>query len=292
MSADLKAPFPYFGGKRPAAKLIWQRLGNVPHYVEPFAGSLAAMLARPHAPGSEIVNDANGWVANAWRAIAKAPDEVAEHCDWPVIEVDVRARHKALQDKQAELFPKLESDPEVYDAKLAAYWIWGTSLSIASAFGKPKYTSIPAVGGSGVTAGLRDGSDTRAELVRRMRRLSARLRLVKVMCGDWSRVCSKAFNYGNGLTGVLLDPPLRGRRPRRRRLRSIFQGLLGGSARVGNRKRQQPAYADSAVRIRYRAQAARRVDRGGVEGGWRIRRTRWRQRQRSPRENLVLAALH
>lgn len=102
MSADLKAPFPYFGGKRPAAKLIWQRLGNVPHYVEPFAGSLAAMLARPHAPGSEIVNDANGWVANAWRAIAKAPDEVAEHCDRPVIEVDVRARHKALQDKPQE----------------------------------------------------------------------------------------------------------------------------------------------------------------------------------------------
>ena len=37
--------------------------------------------------------------------------------------------------------------------------------------------------------------------------LSARLRFTKVCCGDWSRVLTKASTYGQGLTGVLLDPP-------------------------------------------------------------------------------------
>jgi len=49
----LKAPFPWFGGKSRAAALVWERFGNVRNYVEPFAGSLAVLLARPHAPGLE-----------------------------------------------------------------------------------------------------------------------------------------------------------------------------------------------------------------------------------------------
>lgn len=43
----LVAPFPYFGGKRRAAPMIWPRLGDTPNYIEPFAGSLAVLLARP-----------------------------------------------------------------------------------------------------------------------------------------------------------------------------------------------------------------------------------------------------
>ena len=38
-------------------------------------------------------------------------------------------------------------------------------------------------------------------------RLAERLRFTKVCCGDWTRVCTKAATYGQGLTGVLLDPP-------------------------------------------------------------------------------------
>ena len=36
----LKAPFPFFGGKSRVADNVWSRFGNVPNYVEPFAGSL------------------------------------------------------------------------------------------------------------------------------------------------------------------------------------------------------------------------------------------------------------
>jgi hypothetical protein len=37
--------------------------------------------------------------------------------------------------------------------------------------------------------------------------LAARLRRVRVVCGDWSRVVTPAVTHGIGLTGVLLDPP-------------------------------------------------------------------------------------
>ena len=45
-----KAPFPWFGGKKHAAPHVWSALGDVDHYVEPFAGSLAVLLQRPFKP--------------------------------------------------------------------------------------------------------------------------------------------------------------------------------------------------------------------------------------------------
>ena len=39
-----KAPFPWFGGKSQAAPLVWSLLGDVDHYVEPFAGALGVGL--------------------------------------------------------------------------------------------------------------------------------------------------------------------------------------------------------------------------------------------------------
>ena len=41
----LAAPFPYFGGKRRAAPIVWRALGDPSGYVEPFAGSAAVLLA-------------------------------------------------------------------------------------------------------------------------------------------------------------------------------------------------------------------------------------------------------
>ena len=41
MSDLRKTPFPWWGGKSDAAPAVWAALGDVPHYLEPFAGSLA-----------------------------------------------------------------------------------------------------------------------------------------------------------------------------------------------------------------------------------------------------------
>lgn len=37
--------------------------------------------------------------------------------------------------------------------------------------------------------------------------ISARLRDVRVACGDWTRVLGDSVTFRHGLTGVLLDPP-------------------------------------------------------------------------------------
>ncbi len=131
MSTRLKAPFPWFGGKSLAANLIWERLGDVANYVEPFAGSLAILLARPHQPRIETVNDRDCYLANFWRAVKSDPDHVAHCADWPVSECDLRARHRWLVE-QPGFREKLLIDPEFYDAKIAGWWVWGISQWIGA----------------------------------------------------------------------------------------------------------------------------------------------------------------
>jgi len=95
----LQAPFPYFGGKSKIAPLVWRALGDVKHYMEPFFGSGAVLLQRPNYDPQrhiETVCDADGYVANVWRAIQFAPDEVAHWCDWPVNHADLIARRRRL----------------------------------------------------------------------------------------------------------------------------------------------------------------------------------------------------
>lgn len=127
----LKAPFPWFGGKSRVASLVWERLGSVPNYVEPFAGSLAVLLGRDSQPRVETVNDIDCWIANFWRALQADPDGVATHADWPVNEADLHARHLWLVN-QSEFRERMKVDPEYFDAKIAGWWCWGICQWIGS----------------------------------------------------------------------------------------------------------------------------------------------------------------
>ncbi len=96
---NLKAPFPYFGGKGAIADVVWQYLGDdVKQYIEPFFGSGAVLLKRPKPKIAgkvyEIVNDRDGFIANVWRSIIFSPDEVAKWCDWPINHADLTARKR------------------------------------------------------------------------------------------------------------------------------------------------------------------------------------------------------
>lgn len=137
--SDLRAPFPWFGGKRRVAHLVWPRFGNVSNYVEPFAGSLAVLLARPEewAPRNETVNDLDCYLANFWRAIARAPEEVARWADWPVNEADLHARHRWLHGQEA-FRERMHSDPEHFDARVAGWWVWGISCWIGDNWCSPE----------------------------------------------------------------------------------------------------------------------------------------------------------
>jgi len=239
----------------------------------------------------ETVCDKDGYVANAWRGMQFAPDELAKFCDWPVNHADLNARRKYLNDN-ADLLPRLCDDPEYFDAKMAGYWIWAMSCWIGS--GLTRKDSMPRVdgevgvnqfrgkrlnlgnAGQGVAQDLsrnrpqvalqggvhalcqvpplsREGQGINQQIpllnhetgvCRRpcygasgahgvhkttltaepdplldvrdpytpglyswFRELSERLRRVRVVCGDWTRVCGGDWQDDRGICGIFFDPP-------------------------------------------------------------------------------------
>jgi DNA adenine methylase len=236
-----RAPFPWFGGKSRVAPLIWHRFGDVPNYVEPFAGSLAVLLQRPHGPHIETVNDLDGLVCNFWRALQAAPDDVARYADWPVSELDLHARHLWLTNAGRAQVERLRDDPQYFDAKTAGWWVWGCCQWIGSGWCEhPEWQQLPHLGNAGMgihrpsqqlphlgnagrgdetpaPGGRRYGhppaeSETprfgvNPELYDYFHHLADRIRSVRVCCGDWSRVCGPTPTVKQGITGLLLDPP-------------------------------------------------------------------------------------
>jgi site-specific DNA-adenine methylase len=219
MAETLKAPFPWFGGKSRCADLVWERFGPIQNYVEPFFGSGAVLLANP-APCIETVNDMDTYLANFWRALQSDPDAVASHADWPVNEADLTARHQWLVN-QGEFRERMKTDPDYFDPKIAGWWVWGQSAWIGGGWCEVRGTGVHRkrphlrTAGMGVhrklprlnEAGAGIHAPTRRHIYAYMRALAARLRDVRVCCGDWSRVLGETPTLCNGLTGVFLDPP-------------------------------------------------------------------------------------
>lgn len=224
-AASLRAPFPYFGGKSRASHLIWPRFGDVPNYCEAFFGSGAVMLARPHPPQTETVNDLDCMIANFWRSLKHAPELIADYCDEPVNEADLHARHLWLLNQTA-FRTRMMSDPDYFEPKIAGWWVWGRCSQIGGGWCIQKDGAVP----SERIAGLKDIYPDQVEpagysipnmtaqgvqskrileqgMHAHMMQLAVRLRNTRVACGDWSRVCTPAVTHGKGLTAVLLDPP-------------------------------------------------------------------------------------
>ena len=153
----LTAPFPYYGGKRRFAELIWDRLGDPDIYAEPFFGSGAVLLARPHKPRAEVVADTNGFICNAYKAIMADPEGVALYADYPSYHHDLTARHIWLMGWGREHQNRLIEDPKFYDVQAAGWWIWGMSNWVGSGFCAQRSNQRPWVaakmeGGQGVSA--------------------------------------------------------------------------------------------------------------------------------------------
>lgn len=226
---ELKSPYVYFGGKSKVAPLTWERLGDPGNFVEPFFGSGAVTLARPHwpfkGPRTETINDADGMVANFWRALKADPEATAEWADQPVFENDLHARHVWLRERVPGLRERLEGDPDYYDAKIAGWWVWGMACWIGSGWcgnagkgpwvveerdgervfvksteGRGVSRQRPHLGNAGhgvVKGGVHEWSGELAD----------RMRYVRVCCGEWDRVCGPSVTFKHGMTGIFLDPP-------------------------------------------------------------------------------------
>ena len=235
IAGTLAAPFPYFGGKANASEEVWTAFGAVDNYVEPFAGSAAMLLGAPDGNRVETINDADGFIANFWRAVGSDAQAVAMHADWPTNETDLFARHSWLIRQRDELLGKLHADPEWFDAKIAGWWCWGACNWIGSGWcsgtgpwvhdgeklvdsrqlphlsagqginrklphlsaGRGINRQLPHLGDAGRGAFIRQWFDL----------LQARMRDVRVACGDWSRVVKDSVTTRHGLTAVFLDPP-------------------------------------------------------------------------------------
>ena len=280
-----KAPFPWFGGKSKAAPVVWSMLGDVVHYVEPFAGALGVLLERPHPCNrtyySETINDLDGFVVNAWRAMQMQPEATAKAASWPVTEADKIARQLAcLRWKRDNDLEHLMGDATWCDPVVAGWWLYGVCCQIGAI--KGPWIADPVTGrimkqtGSGGTrrnlpqlsnngkgvnrpqlrepgvfrdrphlsnngngvnhAGTREPGVSPAEgqpgdceqawapeqefhpvtmpeLVRWFEWLSARLRHVRIVNGQWTRVCTIGaaktlpVRQKQGVCGIFLDPP-------------------------------------------------------------------------------------
>lgn len=75
----MKSPVPYFGSKQRIADWIVSLLPDHGHYVEPFAGGLSVLLAKPRS-AMETVNDLDGELMTFWRVLRDRPDELLRAC--------------------------------------------------------------------------------------------------------------------------------------------------------------------------------------------------------------------
>lgn len=87
-------PFAYFGGKSLLARRIVDLLPSHQHYVEPFAGSLAVLLAKPPSP-METINDLDADIVTFWRVLRDQPEEFIRLC---FLTPHSRSEHQAAYD--------------------------------------------------------------------------------------------------------------------------------------------------------------------------------------------------
>lgn len=235
----MKSPYPWFGGKSRIMSRVWERLGDTPNYVDPFFGSNAPLLSRSGwdwtrsvwSDGKnriETINDKDCFVANFWRALRDDPEQVTRWADYPVNEADLHARHLWLVNNQ-DFIGQMKSDPDFFDAKVAGWWVWGLCSWIGAGwchYPKPHQTR-PHLGNAGMGINRPSqqlphlGDAGGNEISEYFAILTARLRRVRVCCGDWRRVLGPTPTEYNGVTAIILDPPYGAAANRDKRLYSV-----------------------------------------------------------------------
>lgn len=116
---------------------------------------------------------------------------------------DLHARHQWLID-QVAFRERMHRDPDYYDVKVAGWWVWGICCWIGSGWCvNPGSQQLPHLGGAG--RGMHRASVS--DLYAYMAALAARLRRVRVCCGDFERILGPTPTYKQGQSAIFLDPP-------------------------------------------------------------------------------------
>lgn len=192
----------------------------------------------------ETVNDYDGHVCNFWRATQYDPEAVSHYLDWPVNELDLHARGRWLfcRPESKEFAERMRAEDDFYCPKTAGWWCWFVANWIGGLpsveknahrteecvarqrphlgrAGQGVSRQLPHLGdaGKGVTRQLphlgnaeaSGACERQSESLRYwMCVIADRLRLVRVCCGNWDRVCGKSVTWNNASPcAVFLDPP-------------------------------------------------------------------------------------
>lgn len=203
---DLKAPFPYFGGKSKVVDEVWNRLGNTHTYVEPFCGSAAMLLGCPYDISYETINDINGLLINFWRSVKNEPEIVAEYADSPPSTIDLRAKHNYVYQRRSKLANNMSEDPDYYNPKIAGFWLYVQSTVISNRVinNKIGYRKVKSQN-NGVH------SKSSRPIQKSINKISKRIRDIKITCVDWVDCLSNSYtkirNKNPETSAIFLDPP-------------------------------------------------------------------------------------
>jgi site-specific DNA-adenine methylase len=204
-------PLPYFGSKRQAAAKVWEQLGDPAVYLEPFAGSLAVLLARPDDPRAEVAVDTDGLVLNLWRAIKHDHEGLLGFDMGPVSESEIEAMHQRLIDLSPHLNWALRESVLYYDMELAYMYWAGISSWIGAGWCSRSTAARQRPHIDRTLKGLFAVGCTDA----RISLLAERLANVVLLAGDWTDGWKRCVSDGilnrfrsqKGGVGIFLDPP-------------------------------------------------------------------------------------
>ncbi|WP_207553274.1 DNA adenine methylase, partial [Mycobacteroides abscessus] len=103
MTSHVKPPVAYYGAKTTLAPTIVSMFPEHKRYVEPFAGSLAVLLAKRPAR-HEVVNDLDHNLMTFWKVLRDSPTELARVC--------MLTPHSRVERNLAKHIPSSASDLE------------------------------------------------------------------------------------------------------------------------------------------------------------------------------------
>lgn len=183
----LKPPFAYYGGKTTLAPIIAGLLPPHDHYVEPFAGSLAVLLAKDPV-GRETANDLDGDLVTFWRVLRDRPGDLARAA---MLTPHSRAEYLA------------SADLDVTDDVERARRVWVRLTQGRS------HSMKPSGWWYGVRAsGRQDPADNIATFVRRIEKCATRLARVSLESRDALDIIR---DYGDEPSVcIYADPPYLG----------------------------------------------------------------------------------
>jgi len=185
----MKPPILYYGAKGSVADRIVALMPEHEAYVEPFAGSLAVLLAKPPAR-MEVVNDLDGDLMTFWRVLRDRPDDLQR-----VTDLTPHSRAELLLSHERDGLDDLETARRVWVALTQ-----GRSAMLARRTGWRYFSRVKTDGGSSATfATFMNGYR------RRLPAAAERIADVTLECRDAFEVIAE---YGRAPSTLLyVDPP-------------------------------------------------------------------------------------